>query len=97
MPSSTAQVATPNARKYMTQLCKHWSHKLVVSYDEQQGRIEFDDSRACNLRAADSGLTMEVETATAEELDRTQTTLVNHLKRFAFREDFGDIAWVRSS
>ncbi|WP_424340018.1 DUF2218 domain-containing protein, partial [Henriciella sp.] len=30
---TTARVATSNASKYMTQLCKHWSHKFETMID----------------------------------------------------------------
>ncbi|MCC2095275.1 MAG: DUF2218 domain-containing protein [Hyphomicrobiales bacterium] len=95
MPSSTARITSASSRKYMIQLCKHWSHKLTVEWDERNGRIEFDPSRKCLLQTDGDHLDLRVETASGEELERTQNTVVNHLKRFAFREDFGDIAWTR--
>ncbi|MGE3246911.1 MAG: DUF2218 domain-containing protein [Beijerinckiaceae bacterium] len=97
MPASTASVATDSARKYMIQLCKHWSHKLNVAWDDEKGRIEFDSGRVCSLEATPGALQLCVETGTDEELERTQQTVVNHLKRFAFREDFGDIGWHRTN
>ena len=30
-----------------------------------------------------------------EQLARTQETVVNHLKRFAFREELGEVSWRR--
>lgn len=95
MPSATARVETAAGNKYMTQLCKHWSHKLKVSLGEDRGRIEFDGERACDLAADASGLDLRVITASEAELERTQQTVINHLKRFAFREEFGEIAWTR--
>ena len=97
MPVSHAAVTTDSAKKYMIQLCKHWSHKLDVSWDETQGRIAFDQSRSCSLRAEDGLLHMQVETASDEELERTQKTVINHLNRFAFREEFGAVDWRRES
>lgn len=95
MPASTTQISSPSARKYMIQLCKHWSHKLTVEWNDQTGRIEFEPDRVCSLRNDGAHLNLRVETSSDEALERTQNTVVNHLKRFAFREDFGDIAWTR--
>jgi uncharacterized protein len=95
MPVSRAYVPTSSGAKYMTQLCKHWSHSLDVAYDETTGRIAFDGDRRCVLHALADGLELEVSTADDEQLARTQNTVVNHLKRFAFREDLGDIEWRR--
>ncbi|MDP2356605.1 MAG: DUF2218 domain-containing protein [Beijerinckiaceae bacterium] len=95
MPISRAQISTASGAKYMTQLCKHWSHRLAVEYNETTGRIAFDEERRCILHAAPDALELNVETASDEQLARTQETVVNHLKRFAFREDFGEISWRR--
>ena len=95
MAISRAQVVTPSGAKYMTQLCKHWGHRLEVEYNETTGRITFDGERRCTLHALADGLEIEVETATDEQLARTQETVVNHLKRFAFREDLGEVSWRR--
>lgn len=95
MPISRAYVPTTSGARYMTQLCKHWAHRLDVSYNETTGRIAFDEERRCVLHAAPEGLEIEVETVGDEQLARTQDTVVNHLKRFAFREELGDISWRR--
>ena len=95
MPTSQARVPTTSGAKYMTQLCKHWSHRLEVEYNETTGRIAFDGDRRCVLHATPDALEMEVETATDEQLARTQDTVINHLKRFAFREDLGEVEWRR--
>ena len=95
MPASKSEISSTSSRKYMIQLCKHWSHKLNVTWDDQTGRIEFDGGRVCELETDGNRLSMRVVTQGDEELERTQNTVVNHLKRFAFREEFGDIAWER--
>ncbi len=95
MPAFTARIPTEHASKYLQQLCKHWSHKLTVEFDPRDGKVTFDDTRACKFHATPEHLDLHVETASDEELERTQGTVINHLKRFAFREDFGDPAWSR--
>jgi len=95
MAISRAHVTTASGAKYMTQLCKHWAHRLEVEYNDTTGRIAFDAERRCTLHALADGLELEVETQTDEQLGRTQETVVNHLKRFAFREDIGEVNWRR--
>ncbi len=39
MTVSLADVVTAHASRYLQQLCKHWSHKFSVSFDERQGKV----------------------------------------------------------
>ena len=94
MAVSTARIATPNGRRYMTQLCKHWAHKFEVTYDEDQGLVPFSPDRRCRMAADGEGLTLTIEVEDAEQLERMQGVVIDHLKRFAFREDLGEVAWV---
>ena len=43
--SSVAKTATPNAGKYLAQLCKHFQHKLPAEWAEKAGSIEFPIGR----------------------------------------------------
>ena len=96
MPISRAHVPTASGARYMTQLCKHWSHKLDVELQRDDGahRASMPTVRAFSTRCAD-GLELEVTAATEEQLARTQETVINHLKRFAFREELGEVSWRR--
>lgn len=93
MAISEAAVETANAGRYLVQLCKHWSHKFSVTFDEHEGRIEFEDSR-CTLNASDAGLRITVE-APAEAIDRLQVVVAEHLNRFSHREGALTFAWRR--
>ncbi|WP_042701963.1 DUF2218 domain-containing protein [Azospirillum sp. B506] len=94
MALSTARVATPNGRRYMTQLCKHWAHKFEVVYDETQGLVPFATGRRCRMAADDRGLTLTLELEEGGEMERMQDVVIDHLKRFAFREDLGEVVWT---
>lgn len=95
MPISEVRVATPEASRYLQQLCKHWSHKFTVEFTAERGRVPFDSERTCQFDAANGTLTMRVEAADDAALVRTQSTVESHLKRFAFRENFGELEWKR--
>ena len=92
---SEAHVPTASASRYLQQICKHWSHKFPVEFTPESGSVPFSTDRCCNFSASMGTLTMRVQAADEDTLQRTQNVVVEHLKRFAFREDLGDIRWTR--
>lgn len=96
MPTTHTRIATPSASKYLQQLCKHWSHKFAVDFTPETGRVPFGDDRAATFEATPDTLTMRIEAADPEMLTVLEGVVVDHLKRFSFREDLGEIAWTRA-
>ncbi|MFD1627229.1 DUF2218 domain-containing protein [Azospirillum griseum] len=96
MAQSTTRVATTNAQRYLTQLCKHWGHKFAVTHGDGRGEIPFGEDRFCRLAADADGLDITVE-APADTLPRLQGVVFDHLKRFAFREELGEPVWTVSA
>jgi hypothetical protein len=97
MPVSQAHVSTALASRYLQQVCKHWSHKFAVEFTPEKGHIPFTDGRVCDLEATPEALTMRAEAPDVEALERLQRVVVDHVKRFAFREDLGDVQWTRTN
>jgi hypothetical protein len=95
MPVSEARIATDSASKYLQQLCKHWSHKFDVEFTPEKGRVPFSDDRRCDFLATPDALALRIEAADEESLSRTERVVIDHLKRFAFREDLAHVAWNR--
>ena len=92
MSVSRAEVTTAKASGYLQQLCKHFGHKLPVSFDPAQGRIEFQGG-VCDLDATVPGvLGLRVSAAGASERERLEQVVASHLVRFAFREDLA-VEW----
>lgn len=83
---STAAVATPNAGRYLQQLCKHFQHKLPVTHDERSGHIAFPIGD-CRLTAAGDILTLALAAPDDAQLQQLQDVVARHLLRFAFREE----------
>jgi len=83
---SAAEIKTEHASRYLQQLCKHFAHKLPVTFDPNKGRISFPFGD-CDLTATDSVLTLSLTTPDASTLPRLQEVVANHLVRFAFREE----------
>jgi hypothetical protein len=95
MHMSEARVPTASASRYLQQICKHWSHKFAVEFTPEKGRVPFSDDRHCDFAASDDTLTMRIQASDEATLERTQNVVVDHLKRFAHREDLGDIQWTK--
>jgi uncharacterized protein len=96
MRVSEARIPTAAASRYLQQLCKHWSHKFAVEFSPEKGRIPFAADRRCLLEAAPDHLALRIEAADEASLERMESVVADHLKRFAFREELGGIAWQRS-
>ena len=95
MPASQAVIATASASTYLQQLCKHWSHKFAVEFTPDHGVIPFDETRRCIVDASAEELALRIEAADDATVERMQGVLIDHLKRFAFREELGDVKWER--
>jgi len=91
MVAATARVSTELPRRYMTQLCKHFEHRLTVAYDETHGSIAFQ-AGMCRLAVEPDTLVMTVETPDEAAMPQLQDVVARHLLRFAFREP-PEIVW----
>nr|WP_237212653.1 DUF2218 domain-containing protein [Ruegeria lacuscaerulensis] len=78
---------TASARKYLQQLCKHWSHKAEVNFDADEGHVSFPDGSSVTLKADDNKLTVAAVTGPRGDLARWQNVIEDHLVRFAYREE----------
>jgi hypothetical protein len=91
---SEARVATPMARRYLTQLCKHFGHRLTVGLTAAGGSIEFP-AGICRLVAEPDLLTLRAEADDEQRLGEVEHVIVHHLQRFAFR-DTPAVDWMRA-
>jgi uncharacterized protein len=87
-----AVIITPQARRYLGQLCKHFQHKCAVTLEDVAGSIRFD-AGTCRLQPAGDTLTLALEASDQTDLHRLQDVVARHLLRFAFRED-PSIDWI---
>lgn len=97
-----ARIATANARRYASQLGKHWSHSLAVEEDGDGCRITFPrNARGADwpgdaivtLTAGENELLCRIEASAAGQLDGLKGALERHIDRFAFREAPLDYHW----
>ncbi|NTF43966.1 MULTISPECIES: DUF2218 domain-containing protein [Rhizobium] len=93
MAKSVSTVRTDHASRYLQQLCKHWSHRFEVEFNEAAGKVPFSPESSLGLAANATSLIMTLTVEKSEDLERMQAVVADHLKRFAFREEL-DIAWT---
>ena len=89
----TGTFQTPQASKYLQQLCRHFAHKVAVEYDASQGRAALPPGPAV-LSATAELLRVEISAETEADLARARFIIDDHLKRFAFREGCEGMSWV---
>ena len=86
MKVSVARVPTRSGSRYLQQLAKHWSHKMEVSFSEQEGVIRFPNGSVLEMRADSDTLDCVLSVPDGEEAERMRGVVASHLDRFAFRE-----------
>ncbi len=89
--TSTTAIATEHASRYLQQLCKHFAHKLTVSFNEHAGEVAFAIGD-CRLKADGAALRIDLAAPGAAELEQLKDVVIRHLVRFAFREEL-QVAW----
>lgn len=85
MAETIARVATTQGSRYLQQLCKHWAHKLDVTFTPEEGTVRFVGAVAV-MRAAPEALVVTITAEDPAVLDRMKGVVASHLDRFAFRE-----------
>ena len=91
MTVSHAEITTPRASRYLQQLCKHFAHKLPVTFDPNTGKISFSTGD-CDLSADGERLHLNLTAPDGSQMTQLKDVVVRHLVRFAFREEMA-IAW----
>ena len=85
MTNGIARVETERASIYLQQLCKHFAHKLPVTFTPEKGQITFSIG-ICRLEASDGILVLGAEAEDDTKLTQLQGVIDKHLLRFAFRD-----------
>lgn len=85
-PTSVARVPTRSASRYLQQLAKHWSHKMAVTFDAEEGTIDFPNGSRLAMRADSETLDCLLTVPEGEDAERMRRVVQEHLDRFAFRE-----------
>jgi len=84
--TSVARVPTRSASRYLQQLAKHWSHKMTVTFDAEEGTIDFPNGSRLEMHADSETLDCLLTVPDGEDADWMRRVVQEHLDRFAFRE-----------
>jgi len=95
MSSSHVDVTTEHASRYLQQLCKHWAHKFPVDFNPTHGTIELTSLGRTVMDADAGALHITVSTEEGGSLERLESVVADHIKRFAFREEL-TFDWKRT-
>ena len=104
--TTMAQVPTQSGSRYLQQLCKHWSHNLVVDFSTNEGKVIFPkDARGANhpgdaivtFVGQTETLDVTISASSAAQCEGLKGAVARHLDRFAFREAPLSFAWVDGS
>ncbi|MEM8554163.1 MAG: DUF2218 domain-containing protein [Pseudomonadota bacterium] len=91
-----AKVPTPNAAKYVQQLCKHFAHKVPARVEGDHGFADLPGGKLSMVSSNDA-LSIEIAAETDEGMGKAKYILEDHLLRFAFREKLAVLTWERTS
>jgi len=83
---ATSYVATPTPARYISRLCRQFTHKLPVSFDEHHGRIEFAFGLS-HLHADKTGLHITALSNNLQDLDKLKHLIAAHFERFAWQAE----------
>lgn len=87
-----AILRTEHAGRYLTQLCKHFAHKIDVTYEGDHGECRFVCGTAV-LEAKEGNLLITAISPDETQMMETQSVVERHLVRFAFREAIEPLQW----
>lgn len=94
MYQSFAQISTAEGFSYIRKLCRHFAHKIPVSYTETEGKAELPGA-VCMMHAGPDKLEFTINGDNKEEVLKGEDIIVRHLVKFAFREELV-INWERN-
>ncbi|MCR6644959.1 MAG: DUF2218 domain-containing protein [Terricaulis sp.] len=93
MAAVEADFSTQDASRYLQQLCKHWAHKFAVTFTPEEGRVPFNETSVCVLKADGDALHVRVEASDEAEAARMGDVVYRHLARFSFRDPLPEPVW----
>ncbi|WP_460272434.1 DUF2218 domain-containing protein [Celeribacter sp. ULVN23_4] len=92
MHIQTGRFETQHASKYLQQLCKHFAHKVEVEYTSTAGQAALPSGPA-TLEANEQSLIVRLTAQDDVGMGKARAIIDVHLKKFAFREAFEEMAW----
>lgn len=95
MPMSECCIRTTNASRYIQKLCRHFAHKIEVSFDDVTGCCQLPSAQV-NMNATDTTLTFKVIADTTEGIETAKYVVEDHFHRFSRSENIESLVWNAS-
>jgi len=92
MAQINGEAVTDDPARVMRRLCRHWSHKFVVRFDDQTGDIQINDVKL-SMRVAPDRLHVLLENPAGEIPERLPGVVADHLVRMAGTEPPLQVNW----
>jgi hypothetical protein len=83
---------TVHGSKYLQQMCKHFAHKVAVTYDEEKGHATMPFGTV-DFAATEKTLSVTLVVESEVQLEQARHVIDIHLQKFAFREKFETMFW----
>lgn len=91
------RIRSEHCARYLTTLCRHFSRKIEVEYNERQG-VAYFPYGVCTLTLSEpDSLNIHCAAQTPEGLSAVKQVLTSHLEMFAYRGDQFAIQWTQSA
>jgi hypothetical protein len=90
------EAPTPDAARVMRRLCRHWSHKFAVRFDDSSGEIQINEVKLA-MRVEPERLQVSLENPAGEIPERLPGVVADHLIRMAGTEPPLQVNWGNPS
>jgi|GEM_PF-382046 Predicted transcriptional regulators len=94
--TSIAEIATPNASRYLRRLCSHFHHRTPVVSDETAGQFKMSMGEVRMEVVGDAIFKVTLTSPSAKKLPEMEEIIVRHLLETAVREEL-DVQWQRTT
>lgn len=92
MATIQGEALTADAARVMRRLCRHWSHKFTVRFDDTSGEIQINEVRLA-MRVAPDRLLVTLENPDGEVPARLPGVVADHLVRMAGSDPPLQVQW----
>lgn len=92
MPVTSARYATPHGSKYLQQLCKHFAHKVELTYDATSASVPLPSGNV-TMTADAEALEVRIAAEDVKSMIQARFVIDSHLVPFAARENFTGLTW----
>jgi hypothetical protein len=86
------EALTQDGARVMRRLCRHWSHKFTVRFDDATGEIQINEVQLA-MRVATDRLHVTLENPAGEVPQRLPGVVADHLIRMAGTEPPLQVSW----